>query len=110
MGGRTRRPYPPEFKVEAVRLAGEPGAKLSAVARDLGVSLESLRKWVCQAEIDAGWRDGLTTRERGELSKLRCRVRVLEDEREILKEAAASSLGRSSGTGDNLPLYPCGEG
>ena len=89
MGGRTRPPYPPEFKVEAVRLAREPGARLSVVARDLGISLESLRKWVHQAEIDAGYRDGLSTEERAELSKLRRRVRVLEDDREILKKAAA---------------------
>ena len=81
MGGRTRPPYP-EFKVEAVPLAREPGAKLSVVARDLGVSLESLRKRVRQAEFDAGQRDELTTEERAELSKLRRRVRVLEDERE----------------------------
>jgi transposase len=71
-----------------VRLAKERG-NLAGTARDRGMSLESLRKWVRQAEIDAGQREGLTTEEREELRTVRRKVRVLEQEREILKNAAA---------------------
>jgi transposase len=87
---KTRPPYPPEFRAEAVRLARQEGNTISGVARDLGVSFESLRHWIRQADLDEGRRsDGLTTEDREELTRLRRRVKVLEQERDILKKAAA---------------------
>jgi transposase len=59
------------------------------IARDLDVSTETLRKkWVNQAQIDAGERDELTTEEIEELRRLRKEVKLLKEEREILKKAA----------------------
>ena len=89
--GKAGRLYSPEFKQEAVRLVQSSGEKyaVSKIARDLDVSTETLRKWVNQAEIDAGDREGLTSEEKEELRRLRREVKVLREEREILKKAAA---------------------
>ena len=86
---KTHQPYPSEFRSEAVHLATSPGHTISGVSRDLGISSETLRKWVRQDDVDAGRSEGLTTEERSELTALRRRVRTLETEREILKRAAA---------------------
>lgn len=86
---RTKPAYPPEFKAEAVRLAQGGEKSIAIIAHDLGVADQTLRSWVQQAEINAGLRDGLTTTEREELRHLRRENRVLKQEREILKKAAA---------------------
>ena len=86
---KTHAPYPPAFKVEAVRLVHSSDKPLPEIAEDLGISEPTLRNWVRQAEIDDGTRDGLTTAERAELVRLRRENRVLKHERDILKKAAA---------------------
>jgi transposase len=88
---RTRLPYPPEFRREAIRLvrASDEDHPIPRVAKELGVTAETLRNWVKQDEIDAGQREGLTTEEREELRRLRREVRVLRQEKEILRKAAA---------------------
>ena len=86
--GRTRPAYPPEFRQEAVRLLRASGKTVPVLARELGVSPQSLRDWATQAAIDAGELEGLTSEEREGLRRLRRQVRILEEEREILKKAA----------------------
>ncbi len=88
---RTHRPYPPEFRAEAVQLARSSDKSIPVLAANLGISSEALRHWLRQAEADAGrGQPGeLTTDEREELRRLRREVKTLQQEREILKKAAA---------------------
>ena len=88
---RTRRTFTDEFKAGAVRLVLQEGKSVGAAARDLDLTESSLRNWVEQARADAGRNKpgALTTAEREELSRLRKENRILQEEREILKKAAA---------------------
>ena len=80
---------PREFGRRAVELARRREQPVAGIAADLGIAESCLRRWMRQAEIDEGQREGLSTEERRELAELRRRNRVLEMELEILKRASA---------------------
>lgn len=82
-------PYSPEFKREAVELLRSSGRSVPQLAKELGVSEGSLRNWVSQHDVDDGKAKGLSSDEREELRRLRRENRILTEEREILKKAAA---------------------
>ena len=81
--------YPREFRQQAIELVRLGEQPINRIAHDLGVSDQTLRNWVKQADVDEGRREGLTSAERAEVVQLRRRNRVLEMENEILKRAAA---------------------
>ena len=88
---RTRRTFSPEFKEETVALVLDKGMSIRQVARDLDIAESVIGRWVSQARIDRGDnpRGELTSDETEELRKLRRENRILREEREILKKAAA---------------------
>jgi|SRR5215472_15492401 len=96
---RQRRSFTPEFKAEVIALVRRGERSLPAICRELDLSETAVRRWVAQAAVDAGERDGLTTEEREELRRLRREVRVLREERDILKRAAVGSMGRRNSVG-----------
>jgi transposase len=95
---RSRPTYPAEFRAEAVRLASAPGNTLSGVAADLGIARHTIARWARQAQLEAEGSRGLHTEEWAELVRLRRRVAVLEEEREILVKAAAFFAKETGGT------------
>ena len=86
---RPRRSFSDEYKAGVVELCRTSGKSIAAVAHDLDLTETAVRRWVAQAEIDAGRRPGLTTEEQAELVALRKENRVLREERDILKRATA---------------------
>lgn len=86
MPGATPR-YSKEFKAEAVQLLRSSGRSTSQIAKEIGVSYNSLRSWLKQADIDEGKTHGLTSDERDELRRLRQENKLLKQERDFLKKA-----------------------
>ena len=93
------KPYPEEFRDDVVRVARQrpKGVTLEQIADDFGIHAMTLSKWLRQAAIDAGEKSGVTSAEAKENRELRRRVKLLEQENEVLRRAAAD-LGQA-----NLP-------
>jgi len=77
-----------EFKLEAVHLAEQDGASVAQVARDLGISDSVLYDWVKKFGTSSGG-SRVTPEEREELIRLRRELRIVKEERDILKKATA---------------------
>lgn len=86
---RPRRSFTPEFKAEIVEACQRGDRSIGKVAEDFDLTETAVRAWVRQAEIDAGQRDGLTSEERDELSRLRRENRRLQADVDLLKRATA---------------------
>lgn len=83
------RPHPKEFRDDVVAVARRGEAPIVQVAKDFGISESCLRNWLHAADVEDGNRPGVTTSESTELRELRRRNRLLEQEVEVLRRAAA---------------------
>jgi transposase len=97
-----RRGYPPEFRQRVLDLI-EAGRKIADVARDLGISDQTIYGWRRQALIDRGVEPGLTSAERTELAAARQRIRQLEMELAIHRRAAELLKEGSDPKGGSRP-------
>jgi transposase-like protein len=85
------KPYPSEFRDDVVRVARnrEHGVTIEQIARDFGVHPMTLQKWMRRADIDEGVKPGVTRTDSAELRDAKKRIRLLEQENEVLRRAAA---------------------
>ena len=97
-------PYPQEFCDDVVRVARnrDPGQKLSQIAKDFEISESCLTSWMRQADVEDGARPGKTRGDSAELRDARKRIRLLEQENEVLRRAAAY-LSQATLPGKVLP-------
>lgn len=85
------KPYPKEFRDDVVRVAQsrEEGVTLEQIAKDFGIHPMTLSNWLSREAIDAGTKPGKTTADNAELREANKRIRLLEQENEVLRRAAA---------------------
>ncbi len=85
------KPYPKEFRDDVVRVARnrEPGVHLKQIAADFGISESCLTGWMKKADVEDGVKPGVTAAENAELREARKQIRLLEQENEVLRRAAA---------------------
>jgi transposase-like protein len=85
------RPYPREFREDVIRVARarEPGVRIKDVAADFGISEGCLTNWLARADVEDGIKPGTTGSDNDELRAARKRIRLLEQENEVLRRAAA---------------------
>ena len=85
------KPYPTEFRDDVVRVARsrEPGVTIEQISRDFGVHPMTLQKWLQRAAVEDGTKPGQSRTDSAELREARKRIRLLEQENEVLRRAAA---------------------
>ena len=83
------KPYPKEFRDDVVAVARKGHAPLNQIARDFGISEGALSNWLKRADIEDGNRPGVTDSQAAEVRELKKRNRLLEQENEVLRRAAA---------------------
>jgi transposase len=88
MSGMAKQ-YPKEFRDDVVAVARSGQAPKSQVARDFGISDQTLSNWLKKAEIEEGTRPGMTEADRDQMRELKKRNRLLEQENEVLRRASA---------------------
>lgn len=82
-------PHPKEFRDDVVTIARRGEAPIAQIAKDFGISESCLRNWLRRADVEDGVRPGVTTAEAAEVRELKRRNRLLEQENEVLRRAAA---------------------
>ena len=81
--------FPVEFRNDVVAVARKGEAPLNQIAKDFGISESCLAKWLKRADVEDGNRPGVTVSELADLREARKRIRLLEQENEVLRRAAA---------------------